>query len=75
MTNIRDWRPDSMGIDQSDMPPTRVCACGSELFRTVVSFDEDYEIASYALDAECLECGAPVKIVCPLDLTEKSYDW
>lgn len=46
---------------------TRVCPCGSEWFKTLVTVDEDYEIAAYGLDAECIECGTRVKLPCPAD--------
>jgi hypothetical protein len=64
--DIRDYRPASPGMDLSDTI-TRICPCGSNLFRTVVSFDEDYEIALYFLEGECLECGTRVKLPTPLD--------
>lgn len=69
--NIREYQGayGNVGIDQSEII-TRVCACGSELFRTVVSFDENYEISAYGLDGTCLECNAPVKLPCPVDLPE-----
>lgn len=42
------------------------CICGSNMWKVVVTF-EDYEIASYALDMECLECGTVAKAPTPLD--------
>lgn len=53
------------GIDMSDTI-THVCACGSELFTVIVSFD-DYEIATYSTDMKCLECGTLCKAPTPID--------
>ena len=36
---------------------THECACGSTMFRLIVTF-EDYEIATYFLDMECIACGS-----------------
>jgi hypothetical protein len=37
--------------------PTHVCPCGSGVWLVKVAF-EDYEIATYYLDMECLACGS-----------------
>ena len=51
--------------------PTRECpACGSDLFTVQVSFDENYEISAYLLNAECAYCGTKVTAPTPLDLVE-----
>jgi hypothetical protein len=42
------------------------CLCGSNMWRIVASF-EDYEIACYALDMECIECGSLAIAPTPLD--------
>ena len=45
---------------------THECICGSNLWKLVVSF-EDYEIAAYLLDMECLICGTRATAPTPLD--------
>ena len=49
--------------------PTAACpSCGWTFFRVAVHFDPDtYEIAFYALDAECDDCGALVTAPTPID--------
>lgn len=65
--NILDYKHDNSGMDLSDII-TRECICGGTLFKTVVQFDEDYEIGLYFTDGECIECGSRVKLPTPLDL-------
>lgn len=67
MTDIRDYEGawPGTGMDLSDMV-LHTCVCGSNLFRVVVSF-EDYEIATYCTDMECLECQTRCKAPTPLD--------
>lgn len=60
------------GLDMSDTV-MHTCVCGSNLWRVVVSF-EDYEIATYALDMECLECGTVAKAPTPIDNPEYKPD-
>jgi len=49
--------------------PTRECPnCGSDLFTVQVSFDEDYEICGYLLNAECAYCQTKLTAPTPLDL-------
>jgi len=51
--------------------PTRACPnCGSTLFTIQASFDEDYEIAGYLLNAECSSCKTKITAPTPLDLLE-----
>lgn len=51
--------------------PTRVCPnCSSDLFTVQVSFDEDYEISAYLLNAECAYCHTKVTAPTPLDLID-----
>jgi hypothetical protein len=65
--DIRDYKPTGPGMDLTGTP-TSVCICGCNLFRTVVTFDEEtYEIAMYSLDGECLECGTRLTLPTPLD--------
>lgn len=51
--------------------PTKECpCCGSSLFTIQASFDENYEIVFYLLNAECAICGSLVTAPTPLDLVE-----
>lgn len=49
---------------------TRVCTCGCVFFKVAVQFDENYEIAAYLLNAECIECGSKWVTPTPLDLPD-----
>jgi hypothetical protein len=50
---------------------TRACPnCGSTLFTIQATFDEDYEVSAYFLDAECAICTTRVTAPTPLDLLE-----
>lgn len=49
--------------------PTHVCPCGSMIWDVKVVF-EDYEIATYFLDMECINCGSVATAPTPLDRTE-----
>jgi len=56
--DILQLRPES--YDKSmDMrgTPTHVCPCGSNIWSLKVIF-EDFEIATYFLDMECVSCGS-----------------
>ena len=46
--------------------PTHACICGSIHFYVRAVFD-DYEIATYFLDMQCVECGALLTAPTPLD--------
>lgn len=65
--DIRDydgaWPETGMDLSQEIL---HICVCGSNMWRLIVSF-EDYEIASYATDMECLECGTRAKAPTPID--------
>lgn len=65
--DIRDYEGawPGMGVDMSDTI-MHTCVCGSNLWHLVVSFD-NYEIATYATDMECLECGTRAKAPTPID--------
>lgn len=68
--NIHDYKgawPDT-GLDLSDTI-VHVCPCGSNLWQVVVSFD-NYEIATYSTDMQCLECGTRAKAPTPIDHPE-----
>jgi uncharacterized Zn finger protein len=48
--------------------PTRVCPiCGTNIFKILVTFDEDYNLEEYLLNAECAECGTLITAPTPLD--------
>ena len=60
----------AFGIDARGIP-TRVCpSCGSDLFTIQASFDEDYNICGYLLNAECAYCETKVTAPTPLDIRE-----
>lgn len=63
--DIRDFEGTGQSMDLSDTI-VHVCPCGSHLFKIVASFD-NYEIATYSTDGECLECGTRVKVPTPID--------
>ncbi len=46
--------------------PTHACVCGSIHFYVRAIFD-NYEIATYFLDMQCVECGALLTAPTPLD--------
>jgi hypothetical protein len=46
--------------------PTHECICGSHVFNLPVAF-EDFEIATYFLDMQCVECGSIYTAPTPLD--------
>lgn len=49
--------------------PTHVCPCGSDIWNLKVSFD-DYQIAYYMLDMECVNCGSVATAPTPIDRRE-----
>jgi len=55
--------------------PTRVCpACDCRFFNIVASFDDEYNVATYKLEADCWNCGALITVPTPLDLPELKED-
>jgi hypothetical protein len=46
--------------------PTHVCPCGSQIWSLKVIF-EDFEIATYFLDMECVSCGSVATAPTPVD--------
>lgn len=46
--------------------PTHECICGSQAFYVKAVFD-NYEIATYYLDMQCVECGSLATAPTPLD--------
>lgn len=67
MLDIRDYLGawPGEGLDMSDTI-MHTCVCGSALWKVVVSFD-NYEVAAYATDMECLECGTRALTPTPVD--------
>lgn len=53
--------PDYRGI------PTIECVCGSNLYMALVAFDDDRNVAWYALDGVCVGCGALLTLPTPID--------
>jgi hypothetical protein len=65
--DILQLRPES--YDKSmDMrgTPTHVCPCGSQIWNVKVIF-ENFEIATYFLDMECVICGSVATAPTPVD--------
>jgi hypothetical protein len=58
--------PDKQAADLRAVGPTHVCICGCDVFKSLVSFD-DYELAWWYLEGECLNCDAKVILPCPVD--------
>jgi hypothetical protein len=49
--------------------PTHICPCGSQIWSLKVIF-EDFEIATYFLDMECVSCGSVATAPTPVDRKE-----
>ena len=52
--------------------PTHACVCGSVVWNIKAIFD-NYEIATYFLDMECVECGSLATAPTPLDREGMEY--
>jgi hypothetical protein len=65
--DILQLRPESYdkSIDLRGTP-THVCPCGSNIWSLKVIF-EDFEIATYFLDMECVSCGSVATAPTPVD--------
>ena len=65
--DVEQARQDQMvsGMDLRGTP-THECICGSQIFNIRAVFD-NYEIATYFLDMECVECGNLATAPTPLD--------
>jgi hypothetical protein len=65
--DILQLRPESYdkSIDLRGTP-THVCPCGSNIWSIKVIF-EDFEIATYFLDMECVSCGSVATAPTPVD--------
>lgn len=64
-----DIRPENYdkSIDLRGVPTHR-CPCGCNIWNVKTIFD-DYEIATYFLDMECVSCGSVATAPTPLDRT------
>jgi len=62
---IIDIVPEGPRFDFSDTI-MHECICGSDLWKVIVHF-ENYEIATYMLDMECVYCGTRAKAPTPID--------
>ena len=49
--------------------PTHVCPCGCNIWKLTVTF-ENFEIAQYMLDMECVNCGSWATAPTPIDRQE-----
>ena len=47
--------------------PTAECVCGSRTFFAVMWLDDDYDVAGYATDGLCPDCGALVTLATAID--------
>ena len=54
-----------MSADFIGLGPVRECACGSNVFRILASWDEDNTIAGYDAWMYCDSCGARVEAPMP----------
>jgi hypothetical protein len=65
--DILQLRPESYdnSIDLRGTP-THLCPCGSNIWNLKVIFD-DFEIATYFLDMECVSCGSVATAPTPVD--------
>jgi len=68
--DINDLRPTNYN-NAMDLrgEPTHLCPCGCNIWNLKVVFD-DYEIATYFLDMECINCGSLATAPTPIDRTE-----
>lgn len=65
--NLGDIVLDARGIPTPECPN-----CGSWLITIQATFDENYEVASYLLDAECAMCHTKLTAPTPLDLPQEA---
>lgn len=62
---VHQWHtPRPLADDWRGFGPTHACPCGSNLFHMLASFDAG-EVAFYALDGVCAECGSAVTLPYP----------
>ena len=73
----RKWYNRDMAntLDARGIPTAECPSCESTIFTAQISFDEDYNLAGYLLNAECAFCKTLVSLPTPLDHVEYSeYD-
>jgi hypothetical protein len=63
--SILDVEPEGPRFDLTGIV-THECMCGSNLWHIVATF-EDYDIAMYFEDMQCVACGTRAQAPCPLD--------
>ena len=63
LQDMLDMEADAMDLRGT---PTHECICGSRVFNLPVSF-QDFEISTYYLDMQCVECGSIYTAPTPLD--------
>ena len=54
-------------MDLRGIPTSKCLVCESSLFTIQASFDEEYNICGYLLDAECAVCHTKLTAPTPLD--------
>ena len=65
--DINDLKPQNYNLRGA---PTHLCPCGCNIWNLKVVFDE-YEIATYFLDMECISCGSLATAPTPIDRIEE----
>lgn len=63
LEQIEEFQKKSMDLRGK---PTHKCICGSSIWNVKAAF-EDYEIAQYFLEMECVACGSIATAPTPLD--------
>lgn len=65
---VAAWHtPPEAKDDLRMLGPVHECACGCNLFHTLVSFDQG-EPSLWVLEGQCASCGTIVKLPCPIDI-------
>ena len=59
-------------LDARGIPTNECPSCANRLFTVQVSFDDDYNVGQYFLDAECAMCGTLVTAPTAIDHPEYS---
>lgn len=60
--------PDALYVSPMDLrgTPTHLCVCGSQIWNVKVIFD-NFEIGTYFLEMECINCHSVATAPTPLD--------
>ena len=61
-------------LDARGIPTAECPVCASRLFTIHATFDDDYEITTYLLDAKCSMCDTRLTAPTPLDLPSEEID-